>query len=145
MAAEDLVQEVFVLLPRAARQFRGDGSLRNFLIGVAVNHARHHVRSAIRRRALAERLPRDPLAQGCRPDVEHERRLLSEALSRALDALPLDERVAFVLCAVEERTSAEAAALVGTRDSTIRSRLFKARQKLRVQLVAWAEPAREGR
>lgn len=143
MSAEDLVQEVFVRLPKAARRFRGEASLRSFLIGIAVNHARHHVRSAVRRRALADRLGQSSPAQDCRPDLEHERRSLSEALSRALDTLPLDERVAFVLCAVEERTSAEAAVLVGTRDSTIRSRLLKARQKLRLQLIAWVDPEGE--
>jgi RNA polymerase sigma-70 factor (ECF subfamily) len=145
MSAEDLVQEVFVRLPKAARRFRGDASLRSFLIGIAVNHARHHVRSAVRRRSLADRQSRASSAQESRPDVEHERRSLGEALSRALDSLPLDERVAFVLCAVEERTSAEAAVLAGTRDSTIRSRLLKARQKLRVELAGWVTPKGEAR
>src|SRR4051812_8367724 len=35
-SAEDIVHEAFVALPRAIRRFRGDGSLRAFLIGVAV-------------------------------------------------------------------------------------------------------------
>ena len=38
---------------------------------------------------------------------------LAAALIKALDRLPLDQRVAFVLCELEERTSAEAAALAG--------------------------------
>src|SRR3954467_13640451 len=44
--AEDLVHEVFVSLPQACRNFRGDSALRTFLISIAVNHARHHVRAA---------------------------------------------------------------------------------------------------
>ena len=44
-SAEDLVHEVFVSLPQAARKFRGDSALRTFLISIAVNHARHHVRA----------------------------------------------------------------------------------------------------
>src|SRR5438105_2167805 len=55
-SAEDIVHEAFVALPRAIRNFRGDGSLRSFLIGVAVNHSRRHVRSAMRRRCATERL-----------------------------------------------------------------------------------------
>src|SRR4051812_35528156 len=54
--AEDLVHETFVALPRAIRRFRGQGSLRAFLIGIAVNHARRHVRAAMRRRRATERL-----------------------------------------------------------------------------------------
>src|SRR5215831_10316099 len=55
-SAEDIVHEAFVALPRAIRRFRGDGSLRAFLIGVAANHSRRHVRSAMRRRRATERL-----------------------------------------------------------------------------------------
>ncbi|HMR79108.1 MAG TPA: RNA polymerase sigma factor, partial [Polyangiaceae bacterium] len=59
-AAEDLVQDVFVALPRAVSNFRQTSSLRTFLIGIAVNHARHHLRSAARRRAATERMGREP-------------------------------------------------------------------------------------
>src|SRR3954463_3402369 len=45
-AAQDLVHEVFVTLPKAIGRFRGESSLRTFLISVAVNHARHHLRAA---------------------------------------------------------------------------------------------------
>ena len=135
--AEDLVHEVFLALPRAARRFRGDASLRTLLMSIAINHARHHVRAAARRRAATARLAREPKPSPASPSDPLERRQLGEALVRALDTLPLDQRVAFVLCEVEERTSAEAATLAGTRDDTIRARLMTAKTKLRAQLVAW--------
>jgi RNA polymerase sigma-70 factor, ECF subfamily len=137
-AAHDLVHEVFVRLPRVVRRMRSGASLEGFLIAVALNHARHHVRSAARRRRAQTRLalepPREP---GGAPDQELERRRLALALSTALDRLPIDQRVAFVLCAVEERTSADAAALAGTNESTMRARLFHARRKLREQLAGY--------
>jgi RNA polymerase sigma-70 factor (ECF subfamily) len=49
--------------------------------------------------------------------------------------LPLDQRVAFVLCDVEERTSGEAAELAGAPEATMRTRLFHARKKLRTALT----------
>src|SRR5262249_43498226 len=55
-SAEDVVHDTFVTLPQAIRRFRGDSSLRAFLIGVAVNRSRRHVRSAIRRRRASEAL-----------------------------------------------------------------------------------------
>src|SRR4051812_14599528 len=102
-AAEDLVQEAFPELPRALRKFRGDAALGTFLCAIAVNHARHHARSATRRRRAMEALERE--APGGSSDPEHDaaRRQLGDALRRGLDALPLDQRVAFVLCDVEER------------------------------------------
>ena len=47
-AAEDLVHDVFVTLPSAIRNFRGESSFKTFLISIAVNHARHHLRAAAR-------------------------------------------------------------------------------------------------
>jgi hypothetical protein len=48
-----------------------------------------------------------------------------------LDQLPAAQREAFVLCQVEELTSAEAAILAGTPEATMRTRLFHARRRLR--------------
>jgi len=134
--AEDLVHEVFVRLPRAARRFRGEASLRTLLFAIAINHARQHVRAASRRRAATERLAREQRAHAAATPDPGERHALAEALTRALDVLPLDQRVAFVLCEVEERPSAEAAALVGTSDGTMRARLMLAKKKLRALLAA---------
>ena len=61
------------------------------------------------------------------------------SLTRALDDLPLDQRVAFVLCEVEERTSREVAEIVGVPEATVRTRLFHAKKKLRVLLQAEAD------
>jgi RNA polymerase sigma-70 factor, ECF subfamily len=137
-AAHDLVHEVFVRLPRVVRRLRPGASLEGFLIAVALNHARHHVRSAARRRRAQTRLAQEPHRQPAgAPDEELERRRLALALSSALDRLPIDQRVAFVLCAVEERTSADAAALAGTTESNMRARLFHARRKLREHLAGY--------
>src|SRR6187402_3307067 len=74
--AEDLVHEVFVSLPQAVRKFRGDSALRTFLISIAVNHARHHVRAAQRRRKaissyseLGHEQPRDPEHEARRKEL----------------------------------------------------------------------------
>jgi RNA polymerase sigma-70 factor, ECF subfamily len=133
-AAEDLVHEVFVTLPRAIRRFQAHSSLRSFLIGIAIQHARHHVRSASRRRAALTRLAAEPERASTSPEASAVDRRLLQAIARALDELPLDQRVAFVLCDVEERSSVEAAELVSTPEATLRTRLFHARKKLRAAL-----------
>lgn len=137
-AAEDLVHEVFVTLPSAIRSFKGGSALSTFLVSIAINHARHHLRAAARRRAAMERLASDP--PPAPPDAEDEasRHQLAQLLVRALDRLPDDQRVAFVLCDLEDRSSAEVAAIVGAPEGTVRTRLFHAKRKLREML------AREG-
>jgi RNA polymerase sigma-70 factor (ECF subfamily) len=134
--AEDLVQEAFVALPRAIGRFRGDSSLRSFVSGVVVNHARHFVRSASRRRATLQRLAKEPTTSPERPDLAAENHAFLEALQRAMDALPLDQRVAFVVCEVEGRTAAEASLIAGAPEATMRTRLFHAKKKLQSALEA---------
>jgi RNA polymerase sigma-70 factor (ECF subfamily) len=139
-AAEDVVQETFAALPRAVARFRGEVDLEAFVLGIAVKQARRHHRAAARRRRALDRLaieekrgPRDP---------EHDayRRELAQRLADALDHLPAAQREAFVLCEVEELTSAQAAALADIPEATVRTRLFHARRRLRDLLDEDHEP-----
>jgi RNA polymerase sigma-70 factor, ECF subfamily len=135
-AAEDIVHETFVALPRAIRRFRGDGSLRSFLIGVAANHSRRHVRSAMRRRRATERLAAHEELQPRTVDATDQliTKQLAGKLWAALDELPIDQRVVFVLCEAEQRTSVEVAGIVGAPEGTVRTRLYHAKRKLREKL-----------
>jgi RNA polymerase sigma-70 factor (ECF subfamily) len=132
--AKDLVHEVFLTVPSAIRRFEGNSSLRTFLVSIAVNHARHHVRAAVRRRAASERYAREPSDVVGTPEQAAQRERLAQALTLALDPLPLEQRVAFVLCEVEERTSREVSEIVGAPEATVRTRLFHAKKKLREDL-----------
>ena len=133
-AAEDLVHEVFVALPRAMKGYRFESSLRTFLISIAVNHARHHVRAATRRRAAVSRLALEPEGSVADPEQLQRRKELASLLTRALDTLPLEQRVTFVLCEVEERSSREVAEITGVPEGTVRTRLHHAKKKLREEL-----------
>jgi RNA polymerase sigma-70 factor, ECF subfamily len=135
-AAEDIVQETFLTLPRVVGRFRGESSLRTFLVSIAVRHSSHFIRAAMRRRAAMSRLAREPSVPRPAPDDDAERARVANVLLRALDALPMDQRVAVVLCEVEGRTSAEAAQIVGAPEATVRTRLFHARRKLTALLAS---------
>ncbi len=138
-AAEDLVQEVFLVLPNAARGFRRESSLRTLLISIAINHARHQVRAAARRRRALARLAREPVVPVPSADCDAERRALAASLTQAMDRLSLKHRLVFLLCEVEQRTSADAAVLLGIPEGTVRTRLHHAREKLRRLLSAAEE------
>lgn len=133
-AAEDLVQDTFVALAQSITRFRGDASLRTFLVSIAANHARHHVRAAVRRRAALGRLASEPSDADRSPESKTAARQLAAELTAALDELPIEQRVAIVLCEVEERTAAEAAQIAGAPEATIRTRVFHAKRKLREAL-----------
>jgi RNA polymerase sigma-70 factor (ECF subfamily) len=135
-AAEDLVQDVFASLPGAVKRFRGDASLEIFLLAIAVKRARSHRRAALRRRRALERLSVEEVSPRESPEHDAYSRELGLRLGLALDRLPLAQRAAFVVCEVEEMTSAEAARVLGAPDATIRTRLFHARRRLREILGA---------
>lgn len=132
--AEDLVQESFVALPKALRSYRGEASLRTFILSLAVNRARHFARAAARRRRWEQAFGAEDAVEVQRPDAELEREQLARALFRALDRLPWEQRVAFVLCEIEERPSAEVSAIVNAPAATVRARVQLARKKLRETL-----------
>lgn len=145
--AEDLVHEAFMALPKAVRRFRGEATLRSFILSVALNCARHYVRAAARRRKAMDRLAKHNEhneMEGASPAQALAQQQLANQLWRALDALSLDHRAVFVLSEVEQRSSAEVAALTGTSEGTVRSRLFYAKRKLRELLNDAAAERGEG-
>ena len=135
-AAEDLVHDTFLTLPKVLARWNGDGTLRTFIIGVAINHARHYIRARTRRRFALARFAREPERISRSQEDDSEQRRLAAALMRALDTLSFDHRTTFVLCEVEERSSPEVAQILGIPEATVRTRLHHARQKLRATLEA---------
>jgi RNA polymerase sigma-70 factor (ECF subfamily) len=129
---DDLVQATFVTVSRAARKFDGRSSVRTWLIGIANNTARHHVRSEIRRRRLAEAAaasyPRTPSADLTDDMIARQRR---ERLSAAIAQLAPKFRDVFVLVYLEGLSGADAATVLDTREGTIWKRLHEARAKVR--------------
>jgi RNA polymerase sigma-70 factor (ECF subfamily) len=136
-AAEDLVHDTFLALPNAIRRFEGRSSLRTFLVGIAVRVCHKHVRAATRLRSAHERARRLEVSdESPLPSAERQRAELADTLARALDALPLDQRLAFTLCVLDERTSREAAEILGVSEITVRTRMSRARERLRALLAA---------
>ena len=130
-AAEDVVQDAFAALPHAVHRFRGEVDLETFLLAIAVKRVRHHQRAAARRQRALARLVGDERCGPRDPEQEAYRRELGLRLAAALDQLPLPQRIAFVLCEIEELTSAQAAAVAGVPEATVRTRLYHARRRLR--------------
>jgi len=129
---DDLVQTTFLEAWRAAGRFAGRGSVKSFLFGIAANTVRHHVRSARRRRTLLAGW--QPPAHGAAPDDALARAQQVSRLAAALDELPHDLRVVYVLCELEDLPGVEAARVLDIRAGTLWRRLHEARRALRVAI-----------
>lgn len=129
---DDLVQTTFMEVWRSARRYTGHGSVKSFLFGIAANTVRHHVRSAQRRRnAIAEWEP--PTSRNAPDDVLSRAQQVNR-LALAVDQLPHDLRVAYVLCDLEDVAGVEAARMLGLRAGTLWRRLHDARRALRAAI-----------
>jgi RNA polymerase sigma-70 factor (ECF subfamily) len=133
-AAEDLLHDVFLHLPKLLGHYRGEAPFEVFLLGVLSRRARRHLRSAIRKRRLHDRFALDADALPPTPEWDTGRHELAAMLVRALDTLSRDQRLAFVLREVEGLSAAEAAQVAGVPEATIRTRVFHARRRLQAEL-----------
>jgi RNA polymerase sigma-70 factor (ECF subfamily) len=131
-AAEDLVHDVFVAFPRLAHKFQPGKSLRGFLLSIAANRAHHYLRAAGRRRRIEDSFARQPmLARVELPDQRLERTRLAMVLAQALEQVSLPQRLALVLCEVEELGSREAAEILNVPEGTVRTRVHHAKKRIK--------------
>jgi RNA polymerase sigma-70 factor, ECF subfamily len=127
--AEDMAQEAFLKAFRSLRQFRGESSFATWLTAVALNVYRSRLRSdgpplvGLDATRLLAALPGAPQAI-----LERER---AEALRRAVLALPARYRDALVVYYFEERDLADAAAVLGVPEGTLKARLSRGRELLK--------------
>ncbi|MEU3248315.1 MULTISPECIES: RNA polymerase sigma factor [unclassified Streptomyces] len=132
-AADDLLAEVWLQAFAARRTFDASrGSARGWLFGVARNVLAGHARRTARAEALPGAQITDPWQA---VDQRLDAAALAPALRRALAELPPEEREVILLVSWEQLTPAEAAAAVGVPAGTARSRLHRARGRLRERLA----------
>ncbi|TDC19076.1 RNA polymerase sigma factor [Streptomyces sp. 8K308] len=146
--AEDVVSLTFLEAWRLRAKLRDEGeSPRPWLMGIAVNVLRNTARAKRRHeRAMARLSPPEPVpdpAEGVVGRLADAERLA--AARAALGRLTTTERQVFMLVVWSGLSYAETASALGIRLGTVRSRLSRARTRLRrladEELAARAEPA----
>jgi RNA polymerase sigma-70 factor, ECF subfamily len=130
-AAEDVCQEGFIRAYRQLGRFRSGEPFRPWLLRIMTNLALNDVRARGRRQGLFARL--EPGEQRVEPGpaaaVEaQERKML---LLRAIEELPTDDRVVLYLRHFLDLPEREIATSIGKRPGTVKSRLSRARGRLR--------------
>lgn len=133
-AAADLTQETFLKAFKALGSFRQEASFKPWLLRIASNTALNHVRDRKEFGSLDELLEDNPgLEPSAHQDVEKEVewRLSQAMLLDALASLSVRHRQFFVLRYQHDLSYEEIAAITGESETTIKSLLFRIREKLR--------------
>lgn len=141
--ALDLSQEVFLKVFRTLRQFRGQATLRTWIYRIVVNQAsnrqrwwrRRHRSQSVRLEDLTAtggELPED--RSSSMPDRVLQQRETSDRVWRALNSLPFDQRAVIVLREIDALSYEEIATSLNVAVGTVKSRLARAREGLRLAL-----------
>ena len=141
--ALDLSQEVFLRVFRTLSNFRGQSALRTWIYRIVINQARNRQRWW-RRRHRSDVVSLDDHLRRC-GDVESKNDLLPDRLLasketaariwEALERLPFDQRTALILREVDGLKYEEIAYSLDVAVGTVKSRLTRARQALRAELL----------
>ena len=138
---EDLAQEAFVRAYRAFPEFDLDGAAKpsTWLLTIATRLAL----DARKKKKLDQGSLEDAAeaSSGSTPEISLERRELGRAIEDAAATLPDDQRAALVLAEFHGLSIAEIADALAVPENTAKTRLFRAREKMREALKSeWRTP-----
>lgn len=131
-AAGDLVQDCLERAIRKRHQWRRRGNIRGWLYRILYNGFLNSLpaRDRARRHIDLDEMPMPPAME-----AREEHQLACRDIEQAMRHLPLEQRAAILLTAVEGLSYDEAAAALGLPIGTLRSRIARGREHLRVLFV----------
>ena len=142
--AEDVLQEVSLKAYANLREFRGDSRFYTWIVRITVNEAltRLRKRGSEREISLDEPIetdennfmPRETESWGENPEQCYATSELQKILAEAMDKLEPQYRVVFTLRDIEQVSTEETAQMLGLPVPTVKSRLMRARLKMRDRL-----------
>ena len=139
--ADDVCQEVFIVVHRKLGTLHEGASVRSWLYGICLRVASEYRRRPERRREqLVAAVPSE--AMDAPQEEELERRRALVRLDEALDELDDDKRAVFVLFELEQVPMVEVAEAAGCPLQTAYSRLYAARKIVEASLARKVGPAR---
>ncbi len=130
---DDATQDALIALTKALPRFQGNSKVETFAHTVTVRVAYRYYKKRDREEPLTL-VP--PAPETIDPESVAINREALRRLHRCLERLPDKKRIAFVLCAVEGMSPAEAARIEGVTSVVMRARLSSARKEVTRRLSA---------
>lgn len=126
--AEDIAQDTCIRMARAIGGYRGEGGLKTWLYRLTLSAARDAARKSAREKRKAEAFHAQALIDSQGAGASNN---ALEALWDAVRALPEKQRDAILLVHSEDLSHAEAAAVMGCKESTVSWHIHEGRKNLR--------------
>jgi RNA polymerase sigma-70 factor, ECF subfamily len=142
--AEDLSQEVFLLILKSISRFKKNASLYTWIYRITVNKSLEHLRRQKRRNLLqtvgsfvkfspdgTNRDDNKPATMDTRNEDKEKRKILDSAVN----SLPENQKIAFILNKYEELAYKEIAEIMNLSHSSVESLIHRAKLNLQKKLV----------
>ena len=129
--AREIAQETFVKVYGSRFSYRPNAAFSSWLFTIAANLCRMRARWRSRHPELLEAEVSHDTADHTTPATETDRNALATDLEHAVQSLPHDIRVAFVLYEMQGRSYRETAAVLNCSEKAVERRLARAREHLR--------------
>lgn len=132
-AAEELANDVLLTLWKDAGRFRGESKVSTWVFGIAYRQALAHLRK--------RRLKLVPFFEQDAVDNETDGRLEREDwVRRGIEDLPPKQKLTVLLVYFLGLSCEETASVTGVPASTVKTRMFHARRKMKLHLAASSVP-----
>lgn len=133
-AAKDLFQETFIKANYNLDKFRGDSSIKTWLIRITVNVCKDYLKSAYQKNVVPmTQVEEDSLrVEDDHEQIENADR--DEQIRRAVSSLPENYREVVLCVYFREMSVADTSAALGVPEGTVKSRLARAREVLKSKL-----------
>jgi RNA polymerase sigma-70 factor (ECF subfamily) len=140
---EDVTQEAFIKAYRALPGFRGDSAFYTWLYRIGINTAKNYLVALGRRAPTSTGFDNEEaenfedaeaLRDSSTPEDELIGKEIASTVNKAMDALPADLRTAITLREIEGLSYEEIASVMNCPIGTVRSRIFRAREAIALEL-----------
>lgn len=152
--AEDIMQDIFIKVYRSLDNFKGKSKFYTWLYRITINTCINHLNqnkktntislfSSEDREKYQVQINKTSLfpEESKSPFEILQNQELEEKIKLAIDSLPLELKQVFLLREIDDLSYKEMAKILNCSEGTIKSRLFRARDKLREKIGSylWGE------
>ena len=132
--AEEVTQDVFLKIHRAAASFKGNSSLNTWVYRITVNTSLNYLKKQNRLVLFKNTLTQNQRIEFNHPGVLLEQKENAAALYKVMDCLPYSQKTAFMLSFIEDLPRQEVADVMETSLKAVESLLQRAKKNMRVEL-----------
>lgn len=143
--AEDVAQEVFLQVYKSAKKFQRKSKLSTWIYRIALNSSLNYIRHnkkfmltkniSSNQEDQPKKTAGHPASNWTGPDMALEKKERREMLQKAIDSLPNNQKVTFVLHRYEGLSYKEISTILGISLSSVEARIHRAKINLQKKLV----------